>query len=319
VRISQSDNIQVTTDYLSPRLDRIFSDRIGDLHVDLDLPHKDISPMGLNNIILASLLDLKQRGKLDGASNVIEVGAQQLSNAFLQDSAGLDAIYQIFGKERPSFGNSIKEGYISGLEHLSESNPSSRIFWKSLGFSYSSIEFDGHRDSIAVDLNRDSVPKRMRGVFDLLINAGTTEHVANQDNAFKVMHDLVKKGGIMMHELPAGGMMNHGLVNYNMKFFWHLCRENNYEVLALKMSSWGANPVPQNIIDNNKAFHGDGNFIDAPEVHDFMITAALRKTSEDPFVTVMDLPAELALTMKSKSRSPWAAIMSRFLGTTTSR
>ena len=60
---------------------------------------------------------------------------------------------------------------------------------------------------------------------------GTTEHVANQIQAFKVIHDITAVGGLMYHNLPFQGYQTHGLVNYTPKFFWMLCRSNEYEFL----------------------------------------------------------------------------------------
>jgi hypothetical protein len=99
-----------------------------------------------------------------------------------------------------------------------------------------------------------------------------------------------------MHEVPAQGMMNHGLVNYNPKFFWHLCRENKYEVLMMKVTSWTSTPVPENVLDSNRV-HGGANqsLINskiAESVPDFMIRASLRKLEDLPFVTPMDLPVD---------------------------
>ena len=108
-----------------------------------------------------------------------------------------------------------------------------------MGFSYNAVEYGGHRGVTSLDLNRDHVPYRLRSSFDLVVNAGTTEHVVNQDNAFRVMHDLTKVGGVMMHEVPAGGMLTHGVVSYNPQFFWLLCRDNNYEVIDLTVSHAG--------------------------------------------------------------------------------
>jgi hypothetical protein len=71
------------------------------------------------------------------------------------------------------------------------------------------------------------------------------------DNAFRVMHDLVKVGGFMIHEVPVAGFLTHGLVVYTIKFFWHLCRENGYEVLRLEMLPFGHAPMPQNVVDSN--------------------------------------------------------------------
>ncbi len=248
--------------------------------------------MALSRNILADLVDLKKRGALENFKQVVEIGAQQLSPNFTRDRATLATLYSVMRKPMMDFCHQEGAGFIDGIERLPDDAPPSREFWQSLGFSYNSIEFDGHRDSIAIDLNRDRVPRKMRRQFDLVINTGTTEHVANQDNAFRVMHDLARVNGIMMHEVPAGGMMNHGLVNYNTKFFFHLCRENNYEVLSLRtMYTGGSNPVPRNIVESNLRYGGT----DIPEVMvpDFFIFAALRKAGDAPYVTPMDIPADL--------------------------
>jgi hypothetical protein len=39
------------------------------------------------------------------------------------------------------------------------------------------------------------------------VNFGTTEHVANQLNAFKLIHDLAAKGCIMVHTLHGDPML----------------------------------------------------------------------------------------------------------------
>jgi hypothetical protein len=249
--------------------------------------------MGLSSGFLENLIELKRPGTINGLTKVVEIGAQQLSNSFLRADSRLEELYRLYERPQPIFGTPEHAGYVDGMEHQPDGAPPSRRFWESLGFTYRSIEFDGHRDSIAIDLNRDSVPPDLCGTFHLVVNAGTTEHVANQDNAFKIIHELACLGGIMLHELPAGGMMNHGLLNYNPKFFWHLCRENSYEVLSLRTCLSGSNPVPQNIIDSNIQFGGSRDLIEVSAVPDFFITAALRKRNDCPFVTPLDLPPEL--------------------------
>ena len=247
--------------------------------------------MGLNNRFVAELAALKRRGALTGSS-VIEIGAQQLSNPLLRDHDALKDLFGLFARKMPDLGSPIDEGYLDGIERLSDESPSSRALWEALGFSYTAIEFDGHRDSIPLDLNRDPVPSRMRGVFDLVVNTGTTEHVANQDHAFAVMHDLCKQGGVIYHELPAGGMMTHGLFTYTPKFFWNLCRENGYEPLTLKTIYCGSGPVPQNVRDSNVQFAGEDT-IGIDVVPDCAIVAALRKPHDRPFVTPLDVPPEI--------------------------
>jgi hypothetical protein len=245
--------------------------------------------MGLSNNFVADLVELKQRNALDGISRVIEIGAQQLSNALLRAKDTTEELYRLYGLPPKKLGDANFQGLVNGSEHQPEDAPASRAFWESLEFTYAALDYDGHRDSIAIDLNSDVVPKLLKGSFDLAVNTGTTEHVANQDNAFRVIHDLVRVGGIMMHELPAQGMMTHGLINYNPKFFWHLCRENEYEVLFLKVCSHGTHSVPSNVLESNIQFSGHQH-ISIEAIPDFTIRAALRKKLDRPFVTPLDIP-----------------------------
>jgi SAM-dependent methyltransferase len=258
--------------------------------------------MGLSNVFLNDLCELKARNALDGFSSVIEIGAQQLSNAFLRSNDLLSRCYQVFEKREVALGEAIDSPTVDGLEWLSEQNPSSRHFWNSIGFQYASVEFDGHRDSIALDLNRDSVPKRMRNAYDLVVNTGTTEHVANQDNAFRVIHDLCKPGGVMFHELPAGGMMTHGLITYTPKFFWNLCRENDYQILFLRVDGYPGISVPSDVRSSNMQFAGADDIPSEMTVPDFAVRAALRKTHDSAFITPLDLPPELMTKRKPRPR-----------------
>jgi hypothetical protein len=209
----------------------------------------------------------------------------------------------MFGKPRPHLG------VPSGKFELSDDAPSSREFWTSLGFQYTALDFDGHRDSIALDLNRDLVPEEFKNTCDLVVNTGTTEHIANQDNCFRAIHDLACKGGIMYHDVLAG-MTDHGLFNYNPRFFWKLRDANDYEVLSLKLISSGAVPVPDHIIENNRRYGGSTHF-DITSLPVIVIRASLRKRNLQPFASPLDLPDALmpgklaTLTTVAKRAIPW--------------
>jgi SAM-dependent methyltransferase len=241
--------------------------------------------VGLGSVFVGELAKLKRCGALNGFANVIEIGAQQLSNSIFRNSSEIDDLFLLYDRAVPLLGAEQAPSNGGGLP---DNAPSSRVFWESLGFKYSALDFEGHRDSIAIDLNRDAVPPRLKGTFDLAVNTGTTEHVANQDNAFRVIHDLLKPGGIAMHEVPGPGMMTHGMFNYDIKFFWHLCRENEYEVLNLRVTHDGSGSIPVSIQDSNCRF---GGYVVADvAVPNFMIRAALRKVHDRPFVTPLDIP-----------------------------
>jgi hypothetical protein len=142
--------------------------------------------MGLNSHFVRCLVNLKRSGKLDGATRVIEIGAQQLSNDLLRALEDTDQLFREFGATPISLGVAASSQAAVGItENLPDQAPSSRAMWEHIGLKYSALDFDGHRDSIAIDLNRDAIPRRLRGAFDLVVNAGTTEHVANQDKCFQ--------------------------------------------------------------------------------------------------------------------------------------
>jgi hypothetical protein len=225
--------------------------------------------MGLRREFLEDLITLKRLGALDKARRVIEIGSQQLADCFLASTDLLDQIYGMF--DRPRF----ELGAPSGKDFTS-SAPPSRPFWTSLGFDYAAIDLDDQPDCIRLDLNTDQVPEALRQQFDLVVNAGTTEHVANQAQAFRIIHDLTKIGGVMFHEVPAGSW-NHGLVNYTPKFFLLLHKQNDYEQVYLRERT----------------------------EDDMFIRSALRRRLKREFTTPLDVPAEV---MPLKFRQPWRTI-----------
>jgi hypothetical protein len=249
--------------------------------------------MGISQTDLTVLMRLKEQGYIPDRAAIIEIGAQQLSNSFLGARDEVNRIGQLFRVESkfilpaPS-ASATTEGSTEGL---STAAPLARGFWLWLGLDYASIDIDGSPDSLALDLNYDDAPAPAIGKYHLVTNFGTTEHVANQLNAFKVIHDLTALGGVMLHNLPAQGMMNHGLINYNMKFFWTLARSNGYNWLY---SDYGGTsdryPISQNIIDDVKR-HNESIVQNAEHwtVSDAGIVVALQKRFQMDFVPPLDV------------------------------
>lgn len=102
------------------------------------------------------------------------------------------------------------------------------------GHTYACIDlYDG--DALPWDLNTIACPPIVAAKYDLVTNFGTTEHVMDQMNAFRLVHDFTKEGGIMFHIVPIT-MLTHGLFNYTPTFFECLARGNDYEVLEFDTS-----------------------------------------------------------------------------------
>jgi hypothetical protein len=249
--------------------------------------------MGIGSNYLKILTKLKKGGYLESGANVIEIGAQQLHNSLLRDVAGIKALGAVFDVKTPfkKLEPTISVMVNGNMESLQRDAPYARELYGWLGFKYAAVDIDGSPDSLPLDLNYDSAPSESVGKYNLVTNFGTTEHAANQINAFKVIHDLTATNGVMIHEVPAQGFMTHGLVNYNLKFFWALARSNNYQVLHMDLSLGGAEyPLPADILDGIGQY---GNVKGRPpyKTSDVGILSILRKVHDIPFVGPLDIPA----------------------------
>lgn len=101
--------------------------------------------------------ELKRIGALDGMRRVVEIGSQQLADSFLTNAKLLDELYTLFGACRVDLGRPCGEA------NFTRKAPPSRPFWTSFGFELTAIDYDGHRDSVALDLNVGETPPNLRG------------------------------------------------------------------------------------------------------------------------------------------------------------
>lgn len=244
--------------------------------------------MGMGAGVLPLLMTLKRRGYIPNGSAVIEIGAQQLDDSFLGATDDIAAIGRLFGltSAPPSFawtGPRSDTNVLAGA-------PLARDFWTWLGFNYASIDIDGSPGSIPLDLNYDEVPAELVGRYDVVTNFGTTEHVANQLQPFKIIHDLAAAGALMLHVLPAGGMPTHGLVSYNPKFFWLLGRSNGYKIAFMTMGKSAPEGLPDDLVEFLALYQpqAQSDFA-AFRMPATSIVVALQKVFDTPFVAPLDV------------------------------
>src|SRR6476646_7402365 len=255
------------------------------------------------------ILRLKDEGYISSGGAVVEIGAQQLSNDFLRNKERVKELAHAFGVTTSlDLPDPTEPVLLHGkLEHLDSNAPPARDVWTWLGYEYAAVDIDGSPGSIPLDLNFDEVPKKFKKHFQLVTNLGTTEHVANQLQAFKIIHDLVATGGVMLHSLPAQGYLNHGLVNYNLKFFWMLARSNGYKWIYSDFAlSDAPYSLPENIRDSVRVFE---NSIDERAKNygavDCGIIVALQKVIDIEFVPPIDVPTGTVVTDKNLKKRYW--------------
>jgi len=181
--------------------------------------------MGIGPTILGLYRQLKILGAFEGVNKVIELGSQ---GVWCPDRRLLLGLYDAFGRQRPPEDEIARYVSADGTGHAP-----SRHLHESLGFQYECVDIDGNFGSLLLDINFDPVPPEHRCKFDLTTNHGTTEHIFNQLNAFKMIHDFTAPNGLMLHALPFTMHLEHGFFNYQPNVFDALARFNSYRTFGV--------------------------------------------------------------------------------------
>jgi SAM-dependent methyltransferase len=149
--------------------------------------------------------------------------------------------------------------------------------------------------------------------FDVVTNFGTTEHIANQLNAFKIIHDLTAPGGIMIHAVPAQGLVNHGLLKYNPKWFWMLARSNDYRWLDFDYASRGhIADLPDNVVEAIAAYRPDIAERKARyKMVDGGLRAAFQKVRDIEFIPPLDVDTGTKTTNAALIERYWTVFAPR--------
>lgn len=76
--------------------------------------------------------------------------------------------------------------------------------------------------------------------FSMVTNNGTGEHIFDQAQILKTMHDLCAVGGRMIHVMPFHNWHNHGFYSYHPVLYRDLAKANGYTVQDLRLANrWG--------------------------------------------------------------------------------
>jgi hypothetical protein len=268
--------------------------------------------VGISRGDLEVLIHLREQRHLPLNSYVVEIGAQQLSNSFLRSTDLIRKAEAVFGVAHPFFISPPGPSTLSaeGQELQGSDAPFARDFWVSLGFEHTAIDVDGSPGSIPLDLNFDAVPHEMQHKYGLVTNFGTTEHVCNQLNAFKIIHDLAAPGAVMIHHLPAGGMFNHGLINYTPKFFWYLARSNEYKCLYMSLRGGKHHyAIPKNLLDFTESYDPvSSKELQRCQISDYALLVVLQKALDVPFVAPLDVNTGTKTEDENLNRRYWTVL-----------
>src|SRR5215469_1996193 len=181
--------------------------------------------MGLGPPVIELYRQLKLQGALEGVAEVMELGSQDF---WCPQKNLVIALCKAFGRTEV---NPVL------LNTTNASQQPARLLYEALGIKYGCVDVDGRVGSVVMDLNFDSVPDAHKGKYGLVTNHGTSEHILNQYNVFKAMHEFARVGGIFIHAVPFTVHLEHGFFNYQPNFFEALARYNSYRTLGVWLSA----------------------------------------------------------------------------------
>lgn len=209
---------------------------------------------------------------------VIDFGSQDLTIFSDQDFENLRDFVKRLGGQPERLENMRGSAYPAIVP--------ARAAFEAAGFDYTCCDVDRRPGTIYVDLSKLNFDRGLYGKFDIVLNAGTTEHLANPVAAFFLMHQFCARNGLLYNEVPMCGWFNHGLNNLTPKY-WHTLRwMNEYRVLFAKMKSVDQSSAAEgNFGGSHLDFIeclGDNNYASAS------IQVVFQKTSSRGFVPPFD-------------------------------
>jgi hypothetical protein len=97
---------------------------------------------------------------------------------------------------------------------------------------YVSIDGNG-RGTWTADLNH---PLVFDQPFDLVTDFGTGEHIFDQAQVWRTLHELTKPGGYLVFDRPAQGYQKHCYYLTNLCLYEDIAAANNYTVVWLQQA-----------------------------------------------------------------------------------
>lgn len=222
--------------------------------------------MGTSPDNLDKIIELHKGGHFKTPAVIADLGCEQVYEDAVESSR----------RFLTYFGRSVPEGHPA----LLTKNSYTGHLFKAAGFNYRSFDVVEAPFCERLDLNTDIAPRDLRGRCDLVFNFGTTEHVMNQFNSMRIMHDLAKPGGLIYTLFLMNGYHWHGIVRYTPRFIDFLISGNNYEVLYDQLheqtfSQWRTAMGPKEPETNYQ--------------HDMCRWVIFKKISDKPFKEIADI------------------------------
>lgn len=125
---------------------------------------------------------------------------------------------------------------------------------------------------------------RIERQFDCVINNGTCQHVFDQANFYRVMHEATRAGGTILHWTPCIGWINHGLYTIQPGFFFDLATANDYSIKLIGLMA------PNVFFPMSTAEDYRQGLARFPALAQAVVGVVLQKSGNRPFVPPLQEP-----------------------------
>lgn len=200
--------------------------------------------MGSTPKSLERLMNLTEKGLLAPGAEICDLGATQIFGEHVGEGARSFLSYYANRIPTARAPSDLSAEELASLKH--------GCFLGDLlvmaGFGYTALDIFHATRTILFDLNAHEPGPEILGKFDLVLNFGTTEHVLNQWLSFRTIHLLPKIGGVMYHDLPMAGYINHAFFRYDPMFFEQILVANNYKFIGQYISGGNIRNTPEKLL-----------------------------------------------------------------------
>jgi len=115
---------------------------------------------------------------------------------------------------------------------------SGKVFFEKKGVEVVSIDINGERGSLPIDLSRKIKWPQYKGYFDVITNFGTSEHIKEHLICFDNMLYFCRIGGLMINVVPKEGAFykraHRNTHKYTPNFFIQWAKDHYCDVLQAR-------------------------------------------------------------------------------------
>jgi len=170
--------------------------------------------------------------------------------------------------------------------------------------------FPDEDPDIIADLN-SPFPTNLWDCYDLVVDAGTTEHCFNIREVLGNAVRALKVGGLVTHILPMSGWLGHGFYQFSPDLFNSFYKSNGFDEIEIKIQLQIGQKYFYFDCDPEMPLPPDFWGIQAML---FFVARKMHHVSEirNPNQSVFDLPLDHPLRVEKK-KSRWAVFVSKLL------